>query len=126
MPYGWSTLPSGLALTARMRRLYRNGILLSEQMRTSEPPDPFDESDPEGFVGWLDSPEEGGPRRVSRYLYSIYKDRPDLQFHFPDICGADATPFAEWIWRDGVEQEKIPLQLLPMAPAGTGLEPIAR
>ena len=122
LPYGWSTLPSGLAMTARIRRLYRNGILLSEQMRTSEPPDPFDESDPGGFVRWLDSPEEGGPRRVSRYLYSIYKDRPDLQFHYSDICGADATPFAEWIWRDGVDQEKIPLQLLPMAPSGTGLE----
>jgi glycosyltransferase involved in cell wall biosynthesis/2-polyprenyl-3-methyl-5-hydroxy-6-metoxy-1,4-benzoquinol methylase len=122
VPYRWSTLPSGLALTWRIRRLYRNGLLGSEQTQVSEPPDPFDESDPESFIGWLNSPEEGGPRRLSRYLYSIYKDRPDLQFHFPDIWGADATRFAEWVWRYGVDEEKIPFRLLPMPGAETGVE----
>ena len=122
LPYGWSTLPSGLALTWRIRRLYRNGLLASEQTQVSEPPDPFDESDPEGFIGWLNTPEEGGPRRLSRYQYSIYKDRPDLQFHFPDIWGADAPRFAEWVWAYGVDEEKMPFRLLPMPDAETGVE----
>jgi glycosyltransferase involved in cell wall biosynthesis/SAM-dependent methyltransferase len=112
-PYGWNRLPSGMPLTPRMRRLYWKAIVASEQGRRSEPPNPFDEERPEAFVAWLNSPSKRGPRRLSRFLYSIYQDRPDLRMHFPDIHGKDADAFADWIWSDGVEQEEIPDELLP-------------
>ena len=35
---------------------------------------------------------------MSRYLYSLYRDRIDLHVHFPDIFGRDAARFAEWVW----------------------------
>jgi len=112
-PYGWSHLPSGVPITTRMRRLYWSGLVCAEQGKCPEPPSPFDETNPDRFLAWLNSPAEGGPRRVSRFLYSIYRDRVDLQMHFPDIYGKDAGRYAEWIWGDGVTQERIPIELLP-------------
>lgn len=112
-PYGWDTLPSGLKLSTRMRRLYWGAVVGAEQGRGSEPPSPFDEARPNAFVDWLGSPAEQGPARVSRYLYSIYRDRVDLQGHFPDIFGNDAPRFLDWIWNDGVQQERIPAELMP-------------
>jgi glycosyltransferase involved in cell wall biosynthesis/SAM-dependent methyltransferase len=50
---------------------------------------------------------------VSRYLYSLYLDRPDLHVHFPDIFGGDAARFNDWVWADGAKQDKIPVELLP-------------
>jgi glycosyltransferase involved in cell wall biosynthesis/SAM-dependent methyltransferase len=111
--YGWSHLPSGIELTTRMRRLYWSALVCWEQGKCPEPPSPFDEANPNGFLEWLNAPAEGGPRRVSRFLYSIYRDRIDLHAHFPDIYGKDAESFAEWIWADGTKQEKIPDELLP-------------
>lgn len=111
--YGWDRLPSGLAMTSRMRRLYWSGLVNAEERQTPEPPDPWDGGQPDAFIAWLNSPEEGAPRRVSRYLYSIWRDRLDLQIHFPDIAGGGAAPFNDWIRTDGVTQADIPLELLP-------------
>jgi glycosyltransferase involved in cell wall biosynthesis len=112
-PYGWSVLPSGVPITTRMRRLYRTALMDAEQGRCPEPPGPFDEADPDAFLAWLSSPAEDGPRRVSRFLYSYYRDRLDLHLHFPDIFGADATRYADWLWTDGAKPEEIPVELLP-------------
>lgn len=113
-PYGWSVLASGLPITPRMRRLYWSGVAAAEQGKAAAPPNPFDESDPDGFLSWLNTPKQGGPRRVSRYLYSIYLERLDLQIHFPDIHGADAASYADWICTEGVAQLDIPVELLPL------------
>ena len=50
---------------------------------------------------------------MSRFLWSIYRDRPDLQSRFPDIHGGDVQGFFDWIWKYGVKDEMIPLELLP-------------
>jgi glycosyltransferase involved in cell wall biosynthesis/SAM-dependent methyltransferase len=112
-PYGWGKMACGLAMTPRVRRLYWAGLRAAELGKIPEPPDPFDEQQPHAFVDWVNAPEEGGPRRVSRYLYSIYLDRLDLQIHFPDIFGADAARYGEWAWSDGAQQIGIPLEFLP-------------
>ena len=112
-PYGWRTLPSGVPLDTTMRRLYRTALLDAEAGGGPEPPGPFDESRPEAFLAWLNTPPEGGPRRVSRYLHAIHEGRPDLQMHFPDLDGAHASSFLNWIRKDGVAQIRIPHELLP-------------
>jgi glycosyltransferase involved in cell wall biosynthesis len=119
IPYGWSMMTAGLPLATRMRRLYRDGVIASDDGQASGPPDPFDTANPGAFVEWLNAPAEGGPRRVSRYLHSIYKDRIDLQIRFPDVGGADAEAFADWVWKYGVVDEVIPLELRP--PVGSAL-----
>ncbi len=75
---------------------------------------PFDGATPHAFAEWLNSPAADGPRRVSRYLYSLYQDRVDLHVHFPDIFGSDAVRFNEWAWAHGSTLEPIPIELLPV------------
>ena len=113
LPYGWNATAAGMALATRMRRLYRDGLIAAEEGKAVEPPDPFDAENPGGFVEWLNSPADDGPRRVSRYLYDIYKSRMDLQVRFPDAGGADAEAFADWVWTYGVVDEVVPLELRP-------------
>ena len=97
-----------------MRRLYRAGLQAFEGGRAAEPPAPFDrEAD---FIAWLNEPVAVGPHpRVSRYLYSVYQDRPDLQAAFPNLEGGDCARYFKWLGGDGVVQEKIPRALLPRA-----------
>ena len=97
-----------------MRRVYWSALVSAERTGGQEPPVPFDASAPDAFVEWLNSPAEAGPRRVSRYLYSLYRDRVDLHVHFPDIFGSDAARFNEWAWAHGSSLEPIPIELLPV------------
>jgi glycosyltransferase involved in cell wall biosynthesis len=123
--YGWNRLASGLAFTTRMRRLYRKSLLEAENGRGPQPPDPFDESHPDAFVTWLNAPVLDGPPNVSRYLYSIYHDRVDLQIQFPDLYRADdVSHFEDWLWKYCDLKETIPLELMPVR-AASGLDSLA-
>jgi hypothetical protein len=110
-------------MTTRMRRLYRTSVMAAERSGGPEPPAPFDDRNPDAFLNWLNQPAADGPDELSRYLYSIYQDRLDLQIQFPDIKGSDAARFAEWIWRDSDLKEKIPVDLLPVAGGGLHVIP---
>jgi glycosyltransferase involved in cell wall biosynthesis/2-polyprenyl-3-methyl-5-hydroxy-6-metoxy-1,4-benzoquinol methylase len=117
LPYGWNTLPSGLPFDRPMRRLYREGLDAFVEGAGPEPPCPFEPGMEARFIEWLNEPVAGGLRKtVSRYLYGIHQDRPDLQHAFPDLAGADADLYFGWIRRDGVTQLNIPPALLPAAP----------
>ena len=112
-PYGWGTSADGLAMTSRIRRIYWSGVMSNERGESPKPPDPFDRADPEAFTAWLNSPDERGSRLWSRYLNAIYKARSDVQAHIPDIDGANAARFGNWMRTDGVAQEGIPAALAP-------------
>ncbi|MGH9387236.1 MAG: glycosyltransferase [Vicinamibacterales bacterium] len=125
VPYGWGWLACGMPIDSRMRRAYWAGVTRAEQGRVGEPPDPFNESDRYGFVDWLNDPADDGPPRVSRYLYTYYKERSDLQRHFPDLFGRDVEPYLAWVRVDGVAQTEIPAELLPAHASSTGATPEA-
>lgn len=111
---GWGHLPSGLELTPRIRRIFRDGLASAKGDPAREPPSPIDADHPERFVDWLNEPVAAAPYPVvSRYLYAMYLDRPDLRTAFPHLGGPDAARFLEWTRGDGVVQEHIPPQLLP-------------
>jgi glycosyltransferase involved in cell wall biosynthesis len=111
--YRWGVLAGGLEYTWGMRRLYRSALIAAEHSGGPEPPNPFDEAQPDAFIAWLNSPDEAGPPRISRYHYQLYQSRIDLQAHFPDLHGADAPRYLEWLRHDGVVQAHIPPELLP-------------
>ena len=90
--------------------------------RRSRAAEPVSADTVERFVKWLNEPSPPGPRGISRYLYALYLERPDLQLAFQDIGGEDANRFRAWLHGDGIAQEKIPASLLPplVAPPETG------
>jgi glycosyltransferase involved in cell wall biosynthesis len=124
--YGWSHLPGGLPISSRIRRVYRAGLLAAERGEAPAPPDPFDPTNPPAFIEWLNSRSDNGPPRVSRYLHSLYEDRVDLQFHFPNLQGDDAIRFADWARGEGAIQNAIPEELRPtIRMASASVEPSA-
>ncbi|HEU5213396.1 MAG TPA: glycosyltransferase [Gaiellaceae bacterium] len=113
LPYRYDTGPAGLAIDARMRRLYRSALMSAEERGDSEPPNPYD--DEPAFLAWLRaSPDSrGGAAHVNRYLQALYRERPDLQAAFPDLRWVNGDRFLDWAVAHGQEEEGIPLELLP-------------
>jgi glycosyltransferase involved in cell wall biosynthesis len=104
LPYGRFWLPDGTPLDPTMRRLLTG--------RDGEArPDP--ELDLTAFYEWLN--ERVFPpasRVVSRYLYELWSDRPDLQSHFPSL-DPDPRGYLEFLIERGHADTDIPYQLLP-------------
>jgi glycosyltransferase involved in cell wall biosynthesis/2-polyprenyl-3-methyl-5-hydroxy-6-metoxy-1,4-benzoquinol methylase len=118
LSYGWNELAPGIPFDRWMRRLYREELEAYEEGKRPEPANPFENDMAERFLDWLNEPAPVGLRSgVSRYLYAIYQDRADLQRAFPYVPGRDRAAYFEWVLTDGVEQVKIPKQLLPARPA---------
>ena len=113
LAYGWRTLPNGLPIDRRIRRVYSGGAGGPRARRRSRAAEPVPADTVERFVKWLNEPSPPGPRGISRYLYALYLERPDLQLAFQDIGGEDANRFRAWLHGDGIAQEKIPASLLP-------------
>src|SRR5690606_4461714 len=81
--YGFGSLDDGCEIDTRMRRLYREALLLAEQGEGDEPANPFRDGTA-AFVEWVRAPYY--PRvapQVSRYLYGIWEEDPNLQHEFP-------------------------------------------
>jgi glycosyltransferase involved in cell wall biosynthesis len=96
-------LPDGTSVDPTMRRL------MARNDRGA--PDP--ELDLGSFYAWLN--ERVYPPTapvVSRYLYELWRTRPDLQSHFPDVPSDPRTYLAFLVDR-GHDDTEIPHQLLP-------------
>ncbi|MGD0274117.1 MAG: methionine biosynthesis protein MetW [Gaiellaceae bacterium] len=115
--YGFDRLPGGIAIDARMRRLFREELLEAERNGRTAPPDPFDPAVTASFLEWLREPVGKGMKAgVSRYAYALYLERPDLQREFPDVLRADAPRYSEWLHKYGHPQIGFPRELLPGGP----------
>lgn len=106
LPYGgldW--LPDGTPVDEHIRRL------LTSHEEGAGAPDP--EADGRRFFAWLNEPvfPPGSPV-VSRYLYRRWRDRPDLQSHFPNLDTAPGS-YLEWLIEHGHADTDVPYQLLP-------------
>ncbi len=105
LPAGRLWLSDGTPFDLTMRRL------LSERASAPSPPDP--ELDLDAFYAWLN--QRVCPPKVpvvSRYLYELWSDRPDLQSHFPDI-ESDPRSYIAFLVEQGHADTDIPYQLLP-------------
>ena len=109
--YTYDRTPTGLRLDARARRIYRRALVKSEREGAAEPPNPFDTRRPDAFEDWLN--EMTGPQEVTRYLRALYEEREDIRHAFPDIDGADARLFVDWVRETGAPHTGIPDRLVP-------------
>jgi glycosyltransferase involved in cell wall biosynthesis len=111
--YEYDELPGGIAVDARMRRLFRDELLEAERDGRSLPPDPFDPATTASFIEWLREPVGKGRKAgLSRYAYALYLERPDLQSAFPRVPGPDTPRYIDWLHRHGQPQVGFSRELL--------------
>jgi glycosyltransferase involved in cell wall biosynthesis len=93
-PYRHDVLPDGLRLTSHIRELCRYALLSDGD--DSEMPDPWAEG--QSFRSWLLDPYRGAGRMAfSRFEEAIWRARADLRVAMPDIEGANAMEFRNWL-----------------------------
>jgi hypothetical protein len=110
-PYRYDTAAGGLRIDGRMRRLYREALLMAEATGGDEPPNPF--LDGTRFVDWLLEPVDD--TGLTRYLLGVRLERLDLRAAFPDVPGAHSARFMEWVVGEPANQATIPAPFLPSA-----------
>lgn len=104
-PYRNDRTPDGLLLTPAVRRMYRESVI-SPETTTVAAPNPLQK--PAEFRQWLTGPTMlAGRFAFSRFEYSIWKTRIDLQRAFPDPLGADAESFRHWLDHDPGALEQV-------------------
>ena len=112
LPAAFEFLPGGLRLDRYMRFAYRKAYRAYLYDRAPTPPDPFDQRDPDGFIDWLNAPDENGfAPLVPRYLMALYEERLDLRFAFPGLAHADTGRYLDWVVQYGAKEVQIPPEL---------------
>jgi SAM-dependent methyltransferase/glycosyltransferase involved in cell wall biosynthesis len=123
LPYGWKAMANGLELSRPLRGLHREAA----EKRDIED-SVFTDGGAEQFVSLLNRTENGGALNgsLSRYWKTLWESRPDLQTAFPDVEGADAPAFAQWM-HNHASQEEIAAGLVqdPASPTAPPISPVA-
>jgi len=107
-PYGFALASNGYALDRRSRHRYKEGLQQWTDNGWLEPPSPF--SAGEAFVDWLRQVAPGNAARVSRYLVSVWHERPDLKAIYPSLSEPDG--FLGWVVEHGAGAG-IPSEMVP-------------
>ena len=86
---------NGVALDDICRKLYLHAseaeVSLSEPLLATGRGSLFE---------WITSPVRHGvsaPNRVTRYMYQVYLQRPDVMKRYPNIFGTDGPDFVDWL-----------------------------
>ena len=117
-PYGYNRLPNGVAVSGRMRRIYREAVLAHERRLSPAPPVAFGpgSDDGEALIAWLNEPVEGPAHApLTRMMAHIWASRSDLQWAFRDPAGAGWPGFSQWMRERGPFEEHVPEALIPPA-----------
>jgi glycosyltransferase involved in cell wall biosynthesis/SAM-dependent methyltransferase len=97
--YDWDTAANGLKLDRIARDLYREGV---EGGRLSGTP--FDAAGAAALTDYLTATIHGSEAAsINRYATSLWEARQDLRDIFPDIEGASAIAYLDWIAEHGGE-----------------------
>ncbi|MCL3862714.1 glycosyltransferase [Actinotalea sp. K2] len=99
-----ATRPAGAVehdpLEAQARRAYRRALDEGQNV-----PDPLDPADHDSFVDWLLDPLPGTSPTLTRYIHTIYLDRPDLQAAIPGVPDLHVRELLTWADRYGRDEE---------------------
>jgi glycosyltransferase involved in cell wall biosynthesis len=125
-PYAFDTFGAGIRLDRRMRRLYRNALVESEDNGIPKPPNPFSNGGHK-FLDWLNEPDDpvGDAHKVSRYLQKVRLEDSELSDRFHDVRWVSADAYLEWVRRHGWRDSGIPREVRRASGNGTrpALEP---
>jgi glycosyltransferase involved in cell wall biosynthesis len=107
---GPDRLPNGMAVTAVMRRLYRDALHHAERHGTPEPPNPFAPGELIDAVTAWAAPSSPGSA-VTVYLRALADDRPDLR-------AVDDGALIAWARHHGTAEGHPPRLLGILMPSG--------
>lgn len=105
----------GIALHPALRRAFREGVLEWRTGESAAPPDPFDQDAPQAFTQWLNEVVPGDGPPITRYLYAIYLERPDLQRRYPFVPGSDTSRLLDWAALHAGQEDQNDAQLVASA-----------
>ena len=98
-PYGWDEAASGLRLDRVARNLYREGVEAGRLTRS-----PFDQAGAGELTEYLTANIHGTDEAsINRYATALWEQRQDLRDIFPDIEGASAIAYLDWMREFGGE-----------------------
>jgi hypothetical protein len=100
-PYTYGCFDNGVPIPDAARKDY---LELEAPQRFG---DPFQASTPESYFRWLNEPVAPSASPITHLWDAVYRSRLDLQRAFPDVFGAHADPFQEWIFTHGLEEHAI-------------------
>ncbi|HEX4107187.1 MAG TPA: glycosyltransferase [Solirubrobacteraceae bacterium] len=111
-------LAPGIVFDPRLSNLLGQARALGEDFGDIFSPAGF-----EAFLDWLRGPgARGAQHGVSRYLYEVWRERPDIPEAYPDLDGRDGPQFTGWCRVYGRSEMNLPEALLPPPPAHVGPE----
>jgi len=114
-PYSWDDAANGLKLDRISRDLYREGVEAGRLSST-----PFDQAGAGELTDYLTATIHGsGEAAINRYATKVWERRQDLRDIFPDIEGASAVAYLEWMQEFGPETGAS-LDVLLGTPAANG------
>lgn len=127
VPYGFNESADGIALNTYIRRAYLDWWKSHLAGESPQPPDPFNENSSD-FTSWLMNAKNGVPGyQFTDIEYQLWKSRPDLQHHFPDVLVEHSHHYVNWL-KENPQPQKIfaPVQHLrknlieinPVVPGG--------
>lgn len=115
--YGWDEAANGLHLDRIARRLYREGVESGRLIDSV-----FADAGASSFTEYLTATIHGSEEAaVNRYATALWESRQDLRDIFPDIEGASAIAYLEWMRNFGGETGmSVDLLLSPAHSNGDG------
>jgi hypothetical protein len=109
-------LGNGQRLDDYVRRLWRDAREDGEEFG-----DPADPAAADAFVAWVrEDGRMGAAAGVNRYLFEVYRTRPDLQKEFPDLDGSDGSRLIEWGWGQAGSETLAEIVPRPLGEAHAG------
>jgi glycosyltransferase involved in cell wall biosynthesis len=113
-PYGWAETANGMKIEGVIRGLFRESVE-DEEFTDSL----FDPAGAARFQARLTETVAGsGDIKIGRFAARVWEERDDLREAYPDIDGADAAGFVEWLHTFGPETGAPQALLTPDAPEG--------
>ena len=118
--YGWNQAANGLNLDRIARGLYREGV---DSGRLSD--SVFAGAGAASFTEYLRAPIHGSDEvAINRYATKLWESRQDLRDIFPDIEGASAIAYLEWMRNFG-DETGMSVEMLLGPATSNGGDPVA-
>ena len=127
VPYGFDVAANGMPLDFFIRRAYHNWWKSYIEAGAPPPPDAFSPETLQ-FTSWLGDARNGVPgHQFTDVEYELWKARPDLQHHFPDVLVEHSSHYVNWLKEDPYAQKmfapfehlrKNSVEIEPVIPGG--------